>query len=802
MFRNALSLACCVFTASVTVAAAGDPPIVPLGAGSYFDGLPDGTRSPSNAIGQPIAPRVSPGFSAPPPTNEFWSSWIYPRALGSTHGSTMHPHPLTVRAIAAGLAVTHAPQASLESRGYSHDLAFAETLLAGLEGLNAPQVRTESYGDWHVRGEWPAGDRTMLATIGHGLPIVTLEADAANTARVEFFGPFEVFADQGSAIGVRMGGIAYGLFAPEAWTVSGAIANAPLTGLGCYAVATLPDDSPDTLALFAEHAFTRVTDTRVSWVYEPATSEVVVTHTIESESLDGSGALPLTGLYRHQWMHSDQATFASYAGPRGEMKLAATDAFVCRFPFRGVLPSLPEVGAFAPGQLEALVNEAEDLGFDLGADTYWSGKGMQKAAVLAPIAEQAGDPIARERFLDVVRGNLEDWLDARTGDRFFAYDPIWRTMLGTPDSFNLAQEMNDHHFHYGYHVLSAALVAMYDRAWAESYAGMIELLIRDVANWDRADTRFPFLRTFDPYAGHSWASGHANFDSGNNQESSSESMNFATGLILWGSVMGRDDIRDLGIYLHAVEAAAIEQYWFDADDVVFPANLARPLAGIVWSNGTRYTTWWTDSVEEIHGINFLPVTGGSLYLGRRPGMMLDNWNLLLTQNFGPPDRWSGILWSALATDDPTLALSLMEANPGASLESGDTRARTEHWIRTLAATGPVDAAVTADAPTAAVFSDGVVRTYAGWNPGEEPLDIRFSDGFAIRLAPGALASARRGVCGADIAPPFGELGDADLLAFIDAFLGRTPVADLDGNGVYELADIAAYIRGFNAGCEP
>ncbi|MEK8105205.1 glycosyl hydrolase [Micromonospora sp. M12] len=51
---------------------------------------------------------------------------------------------------------------------------------------------------------------------------------------------------------------------------------------------------------------------------------------------------------------------------------------------------------------------------------------------------------------------------------------------------------------------------------------MVDLLIRDANNYRRGDTQFPYLRDFDIYAGHDWASGHGSFGSGNNQESSSE----------------------------------------------------------------------------------------------------------------------------------------------------------------------------------------------------------------------------------------------------------------------------------------
>ena len=95
---------------------------------------------------------------------------------------------------------------------------------------------------------------------------------------------------------------------------------------------------------------------------------------------------------------------------------------------------------------------------------------------------------------------------------------------------------------------------------------MVDLLIADVANADRANAMFPYLRSFDPYSGHSWASGHGAFASGNNQESSSEALNFATGVARWGAATGQADLQDLGVYLHTIESLAVQQYWFDVDD--------------------------------------------------------------------------------------------------------------------------------------------------------------------------------------------------------------------------------------------
>lgn len=92
---------------------------------------------------------------------------------------------------------------------------------------------------------------------------------------------------------------------------------------------------------------------------------------------------------------------------------------------------------------------------------------------------------------------------------------------------------------------------------------MVYEMIGDIANANRdgssynrnSETKYPFLRNFDIYEGHSWASGVANYEfdengemvdkkgglsGGNNQESSSESVNAWSSLILWGEAVGAE----------------------------------------------------------------------------------------------------------------------------------------------------------------------------------------------------------------------------------------------------------------------
>ena len=96
---------------------------------------------------------------------------------------------------------------------------------------------------------------------------------------------------------------------------------------------------------------------------------------------------------------------------------------------------------------------------------------------------------------------------------------------------------------------------------------IIDLIVKEVANPDRdnLDTQFlfPFLRNFDVYDGRSLADGAANNANGNNQESSSESINFATGLIQWGQATGDQNLQNLGEYLYDTEVNAFYDYYFN-----------------------------------------------------------------------------------------------------------------------------------------------------------------------------------------------------------------------------------------------
>jgi hypothetical protein len=336
----------------------------------------------------------------------------------------------------------------------------------------------------------------------------------------------------------------------------------------------------------------------------------------------------LVTLYPHQFKNLDAASAqalaaspaATFVSPKGQLRLLvpqssaiadglAASTFATTLTYRGgVLPALPS-GITNPADNDILLkylarvaaNPYDQLLVDPVTKTsgagnffsqggaYESGKRALRVANLLPLFDMATPtaqyPAAniaamRNTLIDQVKRHLADWFDA-SDYKFFLHDTVWDTVLPYPDDgFFAIQTNNDHHFHFGYFLKAAALVARYDPAFVgdAQFGPILTLLARDVANMDRTDARFPFLRNFQPYLGHNYADGVGKDDQGNNQESSSEAMNFSTGLILLGEAMMAVDatagrqLRDAGIYLFATEEQSIGQYWFNVDGDNFPAD--------------------------------------------------------------------------------------------------------------------------------------------------------------------------------------------------------------------------------------
>lgn len=741
-------------------AALGPPPggaSRKVGSGYVLTRPPPGFVLPGNARGEPVEPKVTADFAQVPTSNDWWSSLIWQHDPNNPYSAPLYAHPLTLQAEARGLAIGYPTHPQIGSREYMY--LHASDFVVGLEGLASPDARVASYSDWVVTAAWTGAGGELRASFGHGFPFVYLTRRGSARAwlsppRIEGSHDqprFELWHDGDEWVGFDAGGHHYAVYGPRGagWLREGSALVSDLAGKDFFSVAVLPDTQPATVELFRTHAYAFVTDTHVAWKYDQSSATLRSTFTATTElkqSGHGNVNVPLLALYRHQWRNTRaELTEKSYVSPRGAMKLLAASSFVTELRFSGILPILPNVARDNADDLEFYVKESDwqvelfPPGIDEARqrDAYWDGKSAQKLANVAQIADQIGYGSARDHLLRALENELEDWFDGRA-PRGFYYDERWRTLLGFPENFNSSRELNDHHFHYGYLVYAAAIVARYDPTWAQRFGDCVRLLIRDVADWDRSDRAFPFLRYMDPYAGHSWANGPALFREGNNQEASSEDVNFSSAVILWGALSGDDTVRDLGIFLYSQQLEAIDDYWWDRERRVFPAGFGHGVVGTVWGAGARYDTFWDPNPIFVQGINLLPV---GLYMGRYPESMRSNYAEIVGQNRGDVLTWRDVHWMALALAEPQRALALFRANPYYAPEFGNSRAMTYHWISNLAELGQLDTQVVADTPTYAVFQRPGRRTHVAFNASNRPQTVRFSDGATLRVGPRQLASA-------------------------------------------------------------
>ncbi|MET7672516.1 glycosyl hydrolase [Micromonospora luteifusca] len=732
----------------------------PVGAGSYtttpVGPLPSGCGAMSSNPRQFATANAPAG---PIPTNDWWSSLLWKRT-DCAFSEPLHAHPISYDTFTDGLgfSANSTPAISGTATGVGEfHYPYVQDIRVGVAGLGAPLVKVDGWTDWTVSPHWSDGTRTLRATIGHGLPFAYFQATGGN-AQISTAGTPDVWSNSGATIGFRVNGHDYVGFAPSgaSWTVASGRISSTLAGRGYFSVALLPPTSStaeraDLAATYGRYAHAHVTGTQVSYAYNPATSSLTTTYAFTTTAREGTATQTVVSLYPHQWksLSGSTAITPTYPSARGRMKvLTGVSQFRTAMKFQGVLPELPAVGdgsgsdlATLTGQLAAVRANPMD---QRGNDTYWTGKGLGRAARIAEIADLVNDTATRDSALTAIRTTLTDWFTASSGktSRVFYYDNNWGTLIGYPASYGSDQELNDHHFHYGYYIAAAATLAKFDPTWATSsrYGGMVDLLIRDANNYRRDDTRFPYLRDFDIYAGHDWASGHGSFGSGNNQESSSEGMNFASALIQWGQATGNTAVRDAGVFLYTTQAAAIQEYWFDVSDQNFPAAFGHSTVGMVWGDGGAYATWFSGEPEMIQGINLLPVTGGHLYLGNNPAYVRTNYAELVRNNGGQPTVWQDILWQFQALGDPDAALASLRANPGYTPEEGESRAHTFHWIRNLAALGTVDTTVTGNHPLSAVFSRNGARTYVASNPTASPITVTFSNGTNLTVGAGRTAT--------------------------------------------------------------
>ena len=710
--------------------------IVAVGPGSYTTARPESC--------EPLPTKIYriDSLKGAVPTNQWWSSLVW-----MPFSQPLFAHPLTLRCEANGLVLSDPSTGITGGGGHIMGGGIPEggDLTIGLVGKTFTQANYAGSSDWFVAAEFADGDAKLQTQFGHGSPFVYGQVTNGELV-IQCGDRPQIWSGDASsaALGVTIRGHHYGIFGAKDSSWEG-LEESTLTNKGdktYFSVALLPDNTPETFALFASVAHNHVTDSKVSYSHQEGTLNSVYQVTLEAKERGKTGTL--FALYPHQWKYtSSPLTKLGYPSVRGRMKIAQGSQFTTKVPIQGLLPVLPKEGIPDPARAITYLKEEASKINDEFKDTYWEGKDLGKFATLAGIADLLEEEQLKETFLTEIKTRLENWITANPDEEspLFYYDKNWGTLIGSKASYGSDSQLNDHHFHYGYFIRAAAEVARLDPAWAKKWSPMVNLLIREIASHDRDDPLFPYTRCFDFYAGHSWASGHANFGDGNNQESSSESLNAWYALMLWGEATGDTAIRDKGLFLFNTERTAVEEYWFDVSETNFPENYPHVALGMVWGGKGAFATWFSGKIDHIHGINWLPFTPASIYMGRFPEYVKKNYDRIIEQREGGSDfstDWGDLVVMFGALSDPAPAVKYIDSHPDCKLEGGNTHAFMYHWIHTLDALGLNDATVTSTHPFTNIYLKDGKKTYAAYNFGEKALKVSFSDGFALVAAPRGL----------------------------------------------------------------
>lgn len=709
-FRMSSAVAAVVLAASFAVTAQ-----VKVGSGSYASAAPGAV--PGGTL------RVTDDFKQAPMTAQWWATLIT-----STFSGELYAHPASYKAVAKGLEVGYPGASTVGGDGFYS--RYSAGLTVGVEGLTAAETEVARYSHFSVTARWSGAGKVLEATIAHGLPFsyykVTGGSASIATSGTKFY-------DKDGTLGITAGGKSFGVFAPTGATWSGTgTLTSTLAGKDYLSVAVLPDNSEETLLFFRKYAFAHVKKTTVTWSYLEASAQLVSNYAVETETKEGSETGTVFGLLRHHWMETvTPLTSHTYASGRGQMKVAVGPSFSTVMRFNGILPAMPDVGRDLNVLKTHISGQAAGSG---GGDSYNAGKQLGKLACLVQLAEFAGNTAKRDEFLAALKSRLQEWFTAGGSQQLYFHKP-WGSIIGYPAAFGSDTRLSDHHFHYGYMIQAAAVVAQWDKEWARSdaWGGMVEVLIKEINAWDDSDPMFGRFRYFDAYEGHGWADGTGFADRGNNQESSSESMNATAAIIMWGIHTGNKAIRDMGIFMYVNEARAIEQYWWDVDGQVFPAGYAHETVGMVWGNGGAYATWFSSAPSQIHGINILPITAGHLYLGRRPDHIVKNFAE------GAKGGWHDLFLQYLAFADGDRANTAYGS--GVNPEGGSSRAYGYHHIKSVQQAGRLNLLIGADVPTFAVFDKAETRTYTAYNHGAAAITVTFTDGFKLDVPAGKQVSS-------------------------------------------------------------
>ncbi len=611
---------------------------------------------PAKAVGKISPKRLAAGLV--PPTNRWFSGLVFPDK----------PQPVFPMPLSAALTDTDL------SVGLPQVTASAKTIMGGNNpqvrlGLGAKTMKVTGYDTLTVTATYSDAAGKVLGSvlIAQGSPFVTYTAAADQTLPVEpIFKP-----DTTGLLTAEAAGRQYGLVVGGGATVDAA-GKVALHAGSTVTVFAAPDGAAlGSLAAAAAHP---VVGGSVSHAIENDS----VTTTFNYRTKDGGDTVtaPMAG----QKVQGQAASSGSYPSIYGSMALYPGARLVTTAPL--VEPSgALDVSKMSAGDKRAVVaqlrTDAAKVDFAID-DTYFGGKILYRAANMLTLAEQLGVDDVAGKLRSGLTAELTMWFDpkgcATRSTKCFVYDRNLRSIIGLKASFG-SDELNDHHFHYGYLLYAAAVVAKNDPALATKIAPVADLVAKDIASSD-ISADFPQYRNFDPYAAHSWASGSSPFADGNNQESSSEAVNAWNALALWQQVRGNTAGFDQARWMMSVEANSAKLYWTDTDLLTTPA-FTHKIVALNWGGKRDYATWFSPEPGAMLGIQLIPMGPYAQYLAGDATRIKANLAEAAPDGYGA--QFGEYMVQYLALADPAAARQALASLPK-EIDNGTSKAFVMAWV--------------------------------------------------------------------------------------------------------------------------
>jgi endo-1,3(4)-beta-glucanase len=600
-----------------------------------------------------------------PPTNRWFSGLVFgdqpqpvfplPLSFGLTEAGFSFGQP-TVTTTAKNIAGGFKPDVAV-------DLGAASTVVSAYDSLT---VTLESKD---------AGGKVLGHTlIAEGSPYVTYTA--AEAGEVTSAVPFTA---DGGFWTAEAGGVGYGLVLSDGSVSQGTVKLAK-GATATFFVAPADGSAAKLAALAADP----VTGGNLDYSVEDAGVRTALRYTSKGDT--AFAVMP------HQQATLDRRVtcdLGTYPSSYGTLKLCSGSTLAWTAP-RSAATSQLDLSGLADDERRQLSDQvAADVKATpaFPADTYFGGKALYRAAMLYQLAVQLGADEAATSIKTRLTDALDQWTDPQGCSKrpafCFVYDEQAHGLVGLTPSFG-SEEFNDHHFHYGYFLYAAGVLAQHDPALATQYAPVMNLLAADLGS-SAGSGAFPDLRVFDAYASHSWASGTSPFADGNNQESSSEAVTAWTGLALWARASQNTALETEANWLLSNEAHAGLAYWTNVDrgQPVYD-GFEHQVVSLNWGGKRDYGTWFSAEPAAMLGILVIPMSPASGYLAGDPARINAN---VAEATAGRFDQKFGdylLMYSGLAGEDERrAALSAARDLDARWIDDGNSRAYLLAWLMSL-----------------------------------------------------------------------------------------------------------------------